>query len=86
MCAEKDPINCHRAILCGKELKANGFGVMHIVPVSDGAGGESHSRLENRLVKLYFKNSERDLIDDGASKLEISYKQHNAKIGYRPAK
>ena len=31
MCAEKDPINCHRTILIGRELVHRGTDVMHIL-------------------------------------------------------
>jgi uncharacterized protein (DUF488 family) len=86
MCAEKDPLNCHRAILCGKELKKVGFAVLHIVPIKDGVKTESHDELERRLLKLYFKQAEQyDLFGgDDAVQLTESYRRHNAKIGYRP--
>jgi len=35
MCAERDPLNCHRFMLIGRELKARGLSVRHIL--ADGS-------------------------------------------------
>jgi uncharacterized protein (DUF488 family) len=50
MCAEKDPITCHRAILVCQQLRSLPLEIHHILP--DGAL-ESHSQLETRLLKLH---------------------------------
>jgi uncharacterized protein (DUF488 family) len=50
MCAEKDPITCHRAILVCKHLKNSGFDVKHILKNGDL---ELHEHLEQRLLKLH---------------------------------
>ncbi|GHV02748.1 hypothetical protein FACS1894211_14790 [Clostridia bacterium] len=85
MCAEKDPLNCHRAILCGRELKAVGFEVLHIVPNKEGTLTESHDVLERRLMALYFKDGRQyGLFENDGDKLLECYKRHNAKIGYKP--
>ena len=47
MCAEKEPIHCHRTLLIGHELDNRGINVSHIL--SDG-GLESHSNAMNRLL------------------------------------
>lgn len=50
MCAEQDPITCHRAILVCKHLKNAGIGIVHILKNGDL---ETHERLEYRLLKLH---------------------------------
>jgi hypothetical protein len=47
MCAEKDPMTCHRAILVCPQLKEYELDMQHIQP--DGKL-ESHGELEDRLL------------------------------------
>ena len=48
MCAEKDPLDCHRTILVCRSLKGESIQIKHIL----GDGGiEDHSDTERRLVK-----------------------------------
>lgn len=49
MCAEQDPLTCHRAILVGKHLKDRGLAINHILKNGDL---EPHEHLEARLLKL----------------------------------
>ncbi len=54
MCAEKDPLTCHRTILIGRELqKKEQVSIYHILP--DGEL-ESHAQLEKRLLAKFNKN------------------------------
>ncbi|HBB31074.1 MAG TPA: hypothetical protein DDZ80_22415 [Cyanobacteria bacterium UBA8803] len=50
MCAEKDPITCHRTILVCRHLRQFNLEISHIL--NDGAL-ESHSHLEDRLLSLH---------------------------------
>lgn len=50
MCAEQDPITCHRAILVCKHLKDTGLNIQHILKTGDL---ESHDHLEQRLLKIH---------------------------------
>ncbi|MBD2248248.1 DUF488 domain-containing protein [Nostoc sp. FACHB-888] len=50
MCAEHDPIVCHRAILVCQHLRKTGLETQHILKSSDL---ESHQHLEERLLKLH---------------------------------
>ncbi len=50
MCAEKDPITCHRAILVCQHLKQFTLEINHIL--QDGSL-ESHPQLEDRLLKIH---------------------------------
>jgi uncharacterized protein (DUF488 family) len=36
MCAEIDPLICHRAILCGKEIYNQGYNIAHIIAKRNG--------------------------------------------------
>jgi uncharacterized protein (DUF488 family) len=48
MCAERDPLQCHRTLLISPELERAGVPVTHILP--DGAL-ETHAHLTERLLK-----------------------------------
>ena len=49
MCAEKEPLECHRCILICRHLKAYNLCIKHIL--ADG-GVENHGHTERRLVKM----------------------------------
>ncbi|QGU93996.1 DUF488 family protein [Clostridium bovifaecis] len=51
MCAEKDPLDCHRSILISPALIKEGYSVTHILPDSKI---ETHKEFEDRLLNLYF--------------------------------
>ncbi|NMG08189.1 DUF488 domain-containing protein [Brasilonema sp. UFV-L1] len=56
MCAEKDPITCHRAILVCQYLPKDNFKINHILKTGDL---ETHNALEERLLNLHnFKQPE----------------------------
>ncbi len=48
VCAEKDPLACHRAILVCRHLRRPGLAINHIL--ADG-GLEAHEQLEQRLLR-----------------------------------
>jgi len=84
MCAEKDPINCHRAIMVGQGLKKAGFSVKHIK--SDGTI-ETQESLEQRLLDMYFKDRDQiSLFSDETESedvlIEKTYRLRNKEIGY----
>ena len=73
MCAEIDPINCHRAILCAKEIYVNDMKVIHIIAKRNGEiYFESQKDFEKRLLQETKKSN---LID--------AYREQNKKIGYK---
>ena len=57
MCAEKDPITCHRTILVCHNLKDFNVQINHIL--SDG-NLESHQHLEERLLSKFNKSQKSD--------------------------
>ena len=50
MCAEKDPITCHRAVLVCQHLRESGLEINHILKNGDL---ETHHNLEERLLELH---------------------------------
>ncbi len=86
MCTEKDPIDCHRAIMVSRSFDKNGIKVSHIL--SNGTI-QTQKELDNRLLELYFPDrgqlsifnytnimSEEDYIKQ-------AYHKRNEEIGYR---
>ncbi len=68
MCAEQDPITCHRAILVSRHLKsrhlqAAGVEIQHILKTGEL---ESQEHLEQRLVKLHRLRDRLPLLEDSA--------------------
>ena len=74
MCAEKDPMTCHRAIMIGKALKEKGFHVKHIL-YPDRI--ETQEEMEQRAIgnQLSFFSEE--------ERIQEFYRNQNRKIGYR---
>lgn len=58
MCAEKDPINCHRGILISRYLKKKEIEILHILP---NGKLESQTELEKRLIALFDLNLSQQL-------------------------
>lgn len=84
MCAEKDPINCHRTILVSRAFFERGYNVVHLL--SNGAT-VTHAEINRRLIEKYYPNRHQmtlfgDIQDDDAL-LEMAYRKQNAEIGYR---
>lgn len=91
MCAEKDPITCHRTILVCRKLKDLNLQINHIL--SDG-NLESHQDLEARLLSKFNKGKKSDepiqlslfeLAPDLKNEtvdLESAYYRHGLEIAY----
>lgn len=81
MCAEKDPFNCHRCILVGRNFKEHGYEVLHL----EKGKTETQEDIENRLLAHYFPNrNQLSLFDTRTDEelLEEAYRKRNAEIGY----
>jgi len=83
MCAEKEPLECHRTILVARHLVTSGLDVQHIH--ADGKL-ESHIDAENRLVQT-FKLTEDDMFCSREELLAEAYHRQGERIAYevRPA-
>jgi uncharacterized protein (DUF488 family) len=79
MCAEKDPLTCHRAILVCRHLIARGVKVDHIL---ENGRLESH---ENALARLVaeLQLPTRDLFRDRKEIIEEAYYRRAQQIAYR---
>jgi uncharacterized protein (DUF488 family) len=94
MCAEKDPLTCHRTILICRQLRQFEISITHIL----GSGEvESHVELEKRLLNLHHlapSNSQQEqlhLFDlllpsepslTPTEALEIAYQRQSDRIAY----
>ena len=78
MCAEKDPINCHRTILICKNLKKYQIQINHII---DANTFENHTETESRLLTLFHLENP-DLFMNEAQRLTEAYSRQEEKIAY----
>lgn len=78
MCAERDPIDCHRALLVGRALAALGVGVEHIH--ADGAT-ERHAALERRLLDAAGRGEGGDLFASPDELLDLAYLRQEKRAG-----
>ena len=84
MCAEKDPITCHRAILISRVFHEAGYTVLHMCP---NQPDEPHAALEQRLVELHFPDADQFSLFDKPmgyeEQLKEAYRLQNDKIGFK---
>jgi uncharacterized protein (DUF488 family) len=78
MCSEKDPIECHRAILITRQLAKNNIVINHIH--ADGTL-ETQQAMESRLLTLC-KLPECDMFNNRAHFLAEAYKIQEERIAY----
>jgi hypothetical protein len=80
MCAEKDPIECHRFILVCRNLKDSSFHIKHIL--ADGSI-EDNSDTERRLVRvLKIEPTLFDPTNNQAELINQAYEQQANNISY----
>jgi uncharacterized protein (DUF488 family) len=78
LCAEKEPLGCHRAILIGRYLHENGFDVRHIL--EDGSL-EDHDSLLLRLLAFHGMQ-ENNLFHSKEELIAIAYEKQAEEIEY----
>ena len=78
MCAEKDPITCHRTILISRNIKSENLLIKHIL---ENGELEEHSDSEIRLLKLC-KLEQEDLFKTYEDRLKEAYEVQGNKIAY----
>ena len=85
MCAEKDPINCHRAIMVARGFSKAGNDVAHIRVDSTGRDYlETQQELERRLMLKHGDNPDQmSLFETMDERIERAYRKQNEAIGYR---
>jgi uncharacterized protein (DUF488 family) len=79
MCAEKDPLDCHRAVLVARRMFESGTPVQHIH--ADGHL-EEHRAMEARMLQLH-KMSENDMFHTREEILIDAYRIHGEQIAYQ---
>lgn len=79
MCAEKDPIECHRALLVARHFHQNGIPVAHIH--ADGSL-EPHEKFESRLLAIC-KLPEGDMFKSRAEFLLEAYMKQGERVAYQ---
>jgi uncharacterized protein (DUF488 family) len=77
MCAEKDPLNCHRAVLVARRIHESGIPVEHIQ--ADGHL-EKHSEMEDRM--LHSLKIFPDMLNSREEILVDAYRIWGEKIAY----
>lgn len=85
MCAEKDPIDCHRAIMVARAFSLDGIDARHILP---GGGIQTQKELDGRLLDRYFPDraqlsifSYNEPLTDEQN-LNLAYRMRNKEIAY----
>lgn len=78
MCAEKDPIDCHRCILVTPHLRQQGLQVLHLL--SDGSL-EDHMQTEKRLLQI-FALENKELFRSQDEVVAEAYKKQGEKVAY----
>ncbi|MDD3815786.1 MAG: DUF488 domain-containing protein [Desulfocapsaceae bacterium] len=79
MCAEKDPITCHRTILICRNLMPAGINIKHIM--SNGRV-EAHKDSEQRLLKLFNLNQP-EMFRSEEQRLAEAYSRQGKIIAYK---
>jgi uncharacterized protein (DUF488 family) len=82
MCAEKEPLDCHRTLLICRHLRPFGLPIRHIL--EDGRI-EEHSMTEARLMRLVDTPLEQgDLFFNQDELIERAYEIRGRQIAFRP--
>jgi uncharacterized protein (DUF488 family) len=85
LCAEKDPLDCHRAILVCPELAVRGVGAQHI---REDGRLETRAELETRLLAAVGEEDHRtghlfpDLRADRDARIAAAYRRRGREIAY----
>jgi uncharacterized protein (DUF488 family) len=78
LCAEKDPLVCHRAILVGRYLRQFSISMLHIL--HDGCI-ETHGELEARMLRAV-RIDGGDLLTSHEEAIELAYDLQGSRIAY----
>ena len=79
MCAEKDPLDCHRTLLVARALEADGVDVLHVL--SDGTL-ETHDQSMNRLLASYDMATEGDMFTSRDEFVAQAVQRRTQRTGY----
>lgn len=79
MCAEKEPLDCHRAILVARALSEDGVAIRHIL--ADGVIEEHSHALKRLVASLRVPSS--DMFRSEAAVIEDAYNTRSRQIAYQ---
>jgi hypothetical protein len=79
VCAEKDPIECHRTILVSRELERKGHSISHILETGEI---ETHDEAIERLIKGLNADQDYDLFLTKEEIRNQAYSKQAEKICY----
>ena len=78
MCAEADPLECHRCLLIARALAARQVPVRHVLP--DGATA-TQAEIEDELLRRTHRSDD-DLFLTHAERVAVAYREHATKVGF----
>jgi uncharacterized protein (DUF488 family) len=78
MCAEREPLDCHRCLLVARALAERGFAIGHVLA---DATVEPHTHTEERL--LAFAKAPADLFADRDQRIAAAYARRAGTAAYR---
>lgn len=78
MCAEADPLECHRCLLVARALAARGVPVRHVL--ADGSTS-TQAEIEDQLLRRTHR-AEDDLFLTRAERVAAAYQEHAMKVGF----
>jgi uncharacterized protein (DUF488 family) len=79
MCAEKEPLDCHRTILVARELIKRGLHVKHVL--GDGSVEDHEHTLERLIQKLQVPGD--DMFRSKQAAIDEAYAKRGKQIAYR---
>ena len=79
LCMEKDPLECHRALLVARALEEQGVDVQHIL---SGGAVESHEALMNRLLESQGLPPQPDLFRTREDVIADAIRQQAGRVAY----
>ena len=80
MCAEADPLDCHRCLLVGRALAERGSEVSHILPSGEVI---SHAHVEDRLLDLANLTEAGLLLRSRDERLAEAYRARSRKAAFQ---
>jgi uncharacterized protein (DUF488 family) len=79
LCAEKEPLQCHRCILVSRHLVSRNLRVSHIL--ADGSA-EEHQHTISRLKQSLGLMTQRDMFKTDEELTDMAYEMQEARIAY----
>lgn len=83
MCSEHDPLDCHRCLMVGRELKERGVVVTHLIP---GDAAKSQTAIEEDLLALAGQDrAQGDFFASSNERLIAAYRCRARKVAFSAA-